>query len=147
MKALADALTQALAPVAGGRVLWVGAIPIESLDAGRGANRATIDALPAGAFDAAVIGPLTSDLLAGVRAARACLRPHGVIALALPIERGGLRAVTQRALATFDAAKRPRALEEACAALLSAGVSRVRVIEVKGPRGLAVVHGVAIGST
>jgi hypothetical protein len=147
VKVLQDALAEALAPIAGGRVLWVGAPPIEALDAARGTNRASLDALPAGELDAAVIGPVATDLLAGVRAVRACVRASGVIALALPIERAGLRAVTQRALATFDATKRPRALEEACAALLSSGVSRVRVIEVKGPRGLAVVHGVVAHSS
>ncbi|MDQ3032129.1 MAG: hypothetical protein M3Y87_06915 [Myxococcota bacterium] len=142
MKALAEALAEALAPIAGGRVLWVGAEPIETIDAARGTNRASIDALPPGDHDAAVIGPCAPALLEGVRAVRACVREGGVLALALPIEREGFRAVTQRALATFDAAQRPRALEEACAALLSAGVQRVQVIEVKGARGLAVVHGV-----
>lgn len=141
MKALPDALAEALAPVRGGRVLWVGAEPIEPLDAARGVNRATLEALPSGDSDAAVIGACAPALLDAVRAVRACVRDGGVLALAIPIERDGLRAVTQRALATFDPTKRPRALEEACAALLSVGVPRVQVIEVKGPRGLAVIHG------
>lgn len=126
------------------RVLWIGIPGVEEVDAGRGVNRATLDALPAGpsAFDAAVLGPTAGPLLDACLAARACVRPGGVLALVLPVERTGLVALTQRALGAFDAARRPRPLEDACAALLSAGVAPVKVLDVKGASGEAVVYGV-----
>lgn len=135
MKALAEALRVALEPARGGRVRWIGLAPIEDLGA--------IGA-PDEPADAVVLAPGDEALAAAALAARGAVRAGGVLAVVLPIEREGVRSVTQRALAAFDPKKRPRPLEDACAALLAAGVSPVKVIEVKGPRGEAVVHGTAI---
>ncbi|AKF09240.1 hypothetical protein [Sandaracinus amylolyticus] len=143
MQAREAALAEALAPVGAARVLWIGVSPIDALDAARGANRASLDALPSDArFDAVVLGPTASGLVDASAAVRACVREGGVIAMVLPVERAGLRAFTQRALGAFDATRRARPLEEACGALLSAGVAPVKVIDVKGALGEAVVHGV-----
>lgn len=94
--------------------------------------------------DAAILGPVAGDLDVPLRAARERVRAGGVLAIVTPIERKGLRGATGRILSTFDARRRPRPLEEVCAALLAAGVSPVKVAHLRGARGEAVVHGTVI---
>jgi hypothetical protein len=146
-RSVADAIAAALAPIGGkGRVMWVGAKTIEpragDVDLAQGALRGSLDALPEGECDAAVVGPTPGDLLAAVRAVRARVRAGGVVAVVAPLEGAGLRTAAQRALGAFDAKRRPRALEEACGAMLCAGVTPVSVVELRGARGEALLHGV-----
>lgn len=135
-----QALDAALAPVGGGRVLWIDLDPIGSREAS-GSTRASLDSLPAETFDAAVAAASMPEPSEVARALAGRVRDGGVVALVLPIERGGLRSAAQRAALVFDRSARVRALEDACAALLDAGASRVEVIEIDGARGEVVVHG------
>ena len=135
-----QALAAALAPIGSGRVLWVELDPVASLES-PGSVRASLDALPAETFDAVIAGASIPEPLELARALVGRLRAGGVLALVLPIEREGLRSAAQRAALVFDRKARVRALEDACAALLDVGVSRVEVIELEGARGEVVVHG------
>lgn len=137
----AAALEAALGPAGRGRVLWIDVEPVAELDAAQGANRGAPGSLPRGPFDAVVIGAGADPLQAVALEARGCVREGGVLALVVPVEREGLRAATQRAALMFDRRARVRPLEDACAALLEARVSRVEVIEIEGARGEVVVHG------
>jgi hypothetical protein len=142
---LSSALASALESLGSPRIAWVESTPIESLDAARGASRLTLEEAgggDGGDHDAAVIGPIASEWEGAVRASRPLVREGGVIALIVTVERDGLRGAAQRALVTFDARRRPRPLEDACTALLCAGISPVRTISIEGARGDAVVFGV-----
>lgn len=144
MKSIVEALAEALASIPDPRVLWIDATPIEAVDAARGANRVSLET--AGGtepFDAVVLGPIAGEWLDAARGARARVRAGGIVAMIAPIEREGLRGATQRALASFDAKRKPRALELACTALLCAGVTSLRVIDLKGARGESLVWGAA----
>jgi len=131
-KARAVALERVLGPLGPeARVGWVGLSPlVASGDAGEGA------------CDAVVVGPAAGELGPVFAAARARVRPGGVVAALLPIEGTGWGVAVQRALSLFSAARRPRALEEVCGALLCAGHAPVKVERIGGLRAEALVYGV-----
>jgi hypothetical protein len=131
MKTRVAAIEAALSSVRGGRVLFVGMPPLGDVQAVTDGDM----------LDAIFVAGFSGSAFEHARAARERVRNGGVLALVLTIERGGFSALAQRALAAFDPKKRPHSLEEACAALLSAGVHRVKVIEIDGLRGEAVVCG------
>lgn len=127
----ASAVDEALSSVHGGRVLFIGVTPVGSVQVADEGD----------SVDAICMSGASGSLLERLRAARERVRSGGVLAVVLCLERRGLRALVQRALAIFDPKKQPHSLEDTCAALLSMGVHRVKVIEIDGVRGEAVVYG------
>lgn len=125
------AVDAALSSVHGGRALFIGVTPVLSVQV----------AAEGDSVDAICVSGSSGSLLEHLRPARERLRNGGVLAVVLCLERRGLRAFIQRTLAIIDTKKRPRSLEDTCAALLSVGVRRVKVIEIDGVRGEAVVYG------
>jgi hypothetical protein len=138
------ALAIALAPAGGGaaRVLWIAMPRPPGWAPAQSVLEDQLDALPEGPFDAAVVGPTRHGWVSTLRAARARIRPEGVLVAIAPIEQTGVRSLAQRTLAVMDARRAPRPLEEVCAAALSAGASPVGVLALSGIRGNVVVHGV-----
>lgn len=96
---------------------------------------------PDAPHDAALLGPIAGPLDESLCAARAQVRSGGLVALLAPVAQGGLRGMTPWVLSMVDARRRPRPLEELCAAMLAAHVVPVRVVRVRGARGEAWVHG------
>ncbi len=127
----AAAIEAALSSVMGGRVLFLSTPPVGSV----------VAVTEGDSLDAVIMAGFSRTLLEEARTARERVRSGGVLGLVLAIERGGFSTVAQRALAAFDPKKRPHTLEEACAALLAVGICRVRVTQIDGIRGEAVVWG------